>query len=77
MNQSTRSYSNDSFLARYAAAADAAPPVFTISKIGRRRFLQLTGVAGGGLLLGVATTIGSRSVYATSRGTARSHRMRT
>lgn len=57
MSKPTRSYSNDSFLANHAAAADRAPQVtpLRITKIGRRRFLQATGVAGGGLLLAVGS----------------------
>jgi isoquinoline 1-oxidoreductase beta subunit len=60
--------SSDAFLADYADAANNAPPAaFTIGKIGRRSFLKLTGIAGGGLMLGV---IAGRSpnANATSRG---------
>ena len=62
MTKPKRSYSNDSFLAKHVAAADAAPPTvqFNIAKIGRRRFLKVTGIAGGGLLLAVGTGSGWR-----------------
>ncbi len=68
MTKPTRSYRNDSFLADHAAAADAAPATarFTVAKIGRRRFLQVTGVAGGGLLLAVGTGSGWRGTAAAS-----------
>ena len=44
----------DRFLAEFAAASERAPNVaFAIRKIGRREFLKWTGVAGGGLMLGL------------------------
>lgn len=68
MEKPARSYSHDSFLADHAAAADRAPQLapFRITKIGRRRFLQATGVAGGGLLLAVGGGWSAR-VEATSK----------
>jgi isoquinoline 1-oxidoreductase subunit beta len=53
----TTSYRNDGFLAAFVAAAQGQQPAVAtdpamVAKLGRRRFLQLTGVAGGGLMLG-------------------------
>ncbi len=54
MKSSQPSYHSDTFLADFSAASNEAPPsAFTIRKLARRRFLQLTGIAGGGLMLGI------------------------
>ncbi len=56
------SYHSDNFLAEHeAAATGGASGVVDVRKLGRRRFLQLTGVAGGGLMLGVSVACGERS----------------
>src|SRR5262249_38936694 len=54
MSDRVESIYGDRFLAEFAEASDRAPVVaFEIRKIGRRAFLRWTGVAGGGLMLGV------------------------
>ncbi len=49
---------HDTFLSDYARAANDPPPsTLTIGKIGRRQFLKVTGIAGGGLMLGVSVGV--------------------
>jgi len=56
------SYRQDDFLAEFAAATleQRVRPAI-VAKIGRRRFLQLTGVAGGGLMLGITSGSAERA----------------
>jgi isoquinoline 1-oxidoreductase beta subunit len=55
MSARIESIYGDRFLAEFAEASERAVPqmAFEVRKIGRRAFLKWTGVAGGGLMLGV------------------------
>ncbi len=58
---------HDTFLSDYAEAANnPRSSGLTIGKIGRRTFLRVTGIAGGGLILGVSVGA-SRSALASAR----------
>src|SRR5262245_51917813 len=59
----TTSYRHDDFLDAFVASAmgEQRIPRAFVAKLGRRRFLQLAGVGGAGLMLGVSWGCGERS----------------
>ncbi len=54
-------YEHDDFLSEHAGSAEWGvwPPGAAVIKLDRRAFLQLTGIVGGGLMLGVGTSCSS------------------